>query len=43
MALSDQRRLYSDVLSRVTLPPFGNTNSDASIPFSVTLIMTQFD
>jgi hypothetical protein len=30
------------MLRRVTLPPFGNTIIDATIPFSVTLIMSQF-
>ena len=30
------------MLRRVTFPPFGNTNFDAIIPFSVTIIMSQF-
>jgi hypothetical protein len=33
---------YSTMLHRVTLP-FGNTNSDISIPLFVTIIMTQFE
>ena len=33
---------YSTMLHRVTLP-FGNTNSDISIPLLVTIIMTQFE
>ncbi len=32
---------YSTMLRRVTLPPFSNTKSDATIPLSVTMIMTQ--
>src|SRR3990172_1245359 len=32
---------YSSMLRRVTFPPFGNTIFDATIPFSVTLIMSQ--
>ena len=31
------------MLRRVTLPPFGNTIIDATIPFSVTIIMSQFE
>ncbi len=35
--------VYSLMLVRVMLPPFGNSFSEATIPFSVTFIMSQFD
>ena len=34
---------YSNMLRRVTSPPLGNTIYDATIPFWVTLIMSQFE
>src|SRR4030042_3986794 len=33
---------YSSMLRRATWPPFGNTIIDATIPLSVTIIMSQF-
>ncbi len=35
--------VYSSMLLLVMLPPFGNTIFEATIPLSVTIIMSQFD